>query len=146
MNGTASLLLLFVAAGLLVLAGTGIGRWRGGLPSERDTAIMAAMTGGAATFLLTVLLVTPLVVLPAAAIGVLVVVWLDRREWLQLGAFLVGGGTLVATMQAYRLLNDVLDPAVISGWSPEPLAIGVAAVVLGMWFVVARARQGELER
>jgi hypothetical protein len=143
MNATASLLLLFVAAGLLVLAGGGIGHWRGRPPSKRDAAIMAAMTGGASAFLLTLLLVTPLVVLPAFAIGVLVVNWIHRRAWGQLGAFLVGGGVLVSTMQAFRLLNDALDPAVVSGWSPEPLAIGIAFVILGSSLLIVGARHGE---
>ena len=144
MNGTASLLLLFVAAGLLVLAGPGIGRSRGGVARRRDSALMAAMAGVAATFLFIVMPVIPLVLFPFVITGILLATWVAERAWLLLGGFLVGGGTLLFTMEALRRANDLGDPAVtIPGWTPLPLAIGAAATVFGACLLVAGLRGAE---
>jgi hypothetical protein len=143
MNGTATLLLLFVAAGLLVLLGVGIGRSRGRQPSRRDSALMAGMTGAACAFLTTFMGAGPLV-FPTGATCVLVAIWLIRGQWAQLGAFLIGAGLLVASMQTYQLVNDLLDPAVtVPGWTPAPLAIGVAAVILGTSLFLAAPQRAE---
>jgi hypothetical protein len=140
-NGVASLLLLFVAVGLLVLAGVSIGRTRGREPSERDAALMAAMVGAASAFLLMILLVTPLVVLPGLVIGVLVTDWVRGGRLLHLGAFCFGGGLLVATMQTLTVLNDLSDPAVsVPGWTPIPLAASVAITVVGVALLIAHHR------
>lgn len=136
-----TLILLFVAAGLLVLAGTGIGRVRGRPVSRNDAAVMAGMTGVAVAFLGTVMAVLPLLLFPVAIGGVLVATWTARRQWDQLGAFLVGGGGLVAAMQGVALANDLADPAVsITGWTPIPLAAAVAATIIGIAVLIADRR------
>ena len=139
MNNTAVLLLLFVAAGVLVLLGVGFARSRGRQPSARDTAVMAGMTGMASAFLLTIFLgAGPLMLLAAGAICLLIAAWIRSRQWTPLGALLIGGGLLLAAMHAFQLVNDLLDPAVtIPGWTPVPLALGVAALVLGTSVVLA---------
>lgn len=129
----ASILLLAVAAGLLLLAGVSIGRLRGRQASGTTYTVMAAMTGTALGFLLRLLWVAPLIVFPLAVAGILIAAWLSRREWRLLGAFLVGAGGLWAAMEVLALANDLADPAVtIPGWTPIPLAIGVAAAILGV--------------
>jgi hypothetical protein len=145
-NATAVAALLFVAAGLLVLAGTGIGRARGRRVTSGDAAGMAGMTGVAVAFLFTVMPVVPLVVLPAVIGGVLGIRWIMARQWLVLGAFLIGSGVLVVIGQTYRRLNDLGDPAVIiPGWSPVPLAVGAAITILGAALVVASRNPGHGE-
>lgn len=132
MSGTASILLLFVAGGLLLLAGIGVGRWRGRPPSGRETAIMAAMTGVAVTFLFVVMPVIPLVIFPFVIAGTLVATWISERAWRSLGAFLAGGGLLLFAMQAMSRANDLADPAVtVPGWTPIPMAVGAALAILG---------------
>jgi hypothetical protein len=131
-NATASILLLFVAAGLLLLAGIGIGRWRGRPPSGGETALMAGMTGVAVMFLFVVMPVIPLVIFPFVVAGMLVTNWIHEGSWRPLGAFLVGGGALLFAMQALRRANDLADPAVIiPGWSPIPMAVGAALAIIG---------------
>jgi hypothetical protein len=140
-NTPAVLVLLFVAAGLLVLAGTGIGRVRGRPVTRGDAAGMAGMTGVAVAFLFVVMPVLPLIVLPAAIAGVLGVSWVIARQWHVLGAFLIGGGLLVVIGETYRRLNDLADPAVvIPGWSPVPLAVGAAITVLGATLAIVSLR------
>ena len=146
MSGAASLLLLFVAAGLLLLAGVGIGRWRGRPPSTTESAVMASMTGIAISFLFTVMPVIPIVVFPFAIAGILVVKWTRERAWQQLGAFLVGGGGLVFGMQLLSRVNDLADPAVtVPGWTPIPMAVGAALSILGVTLVTLRSPRGEPE-
>jgi hypothetical protein len=138
-NGTASLLLLFVAAGLLVLAGIGIGRWRGRPPSGAETALMAAMTGVAVMFLLAIIPVIPIVIFPFTIAGMLVASWIQTRSWRPFGAFLVGAGSLLLTMEALRRANDLADPAVtIPGWSPIPMAVGAAVAIIGATLLALR--------
>jgi hypothetical protein len=145
-NAIAVWTLLFVAAGLLVLAGTGIGRARGRRVTRGDAAGMAGMTGMAVAFLFTVMPVVPLVVLPAAIAGILLTRWITARQWLVIGAFLIGTGALVLIGQTYRRLNDLADPAVIiPGWSPLPLAVGAAITILGGTLVVASLAPGRGE-
>lgn len=140
MNNTASLLLLFVAAGLLVVLGVGLGRERGRQPSARDTALMAGMTGITVGFLVMFLSASPLTLGPISIGVTLVGVWWRRNQIGPIGAFLVGGGLLVAVMQIYQLLNDLGDPAVtIPGWTPVPLALGIALAILGTSLVAAAA-------
>jgi hypothetical protein len=138
MPTVASIALLFVAAGLLVLAGVGIGRTRGRAPSARDAGLMAAMTGAAVCFLFTVMPVVPLVILPMAVTGALIAAWISDRRWVSLGAFLVGAGLVLAIPSALQRLNDLADPAVtIPLWTPIPIALGVAATILGVTLLVA---------
>lgn len=146
MNGTVSITLLFVAAGLLLLAGIGIGRWRGRSPSAGETALMAAMTGVAVMFLFVVMPVIPLVVLPFVVAGMLVTKWIQDRAWRPLGAFLVGGGSLLFAMQALRRANDLADAAVtIPGWSPIPMAVGAALAIVGATLLALRPTRTEPE-
>ena len=142
MNDAASLLLLLVAAGLLIVLGVGLGRERGRQPSARDTALMAGMTGIAIGFLVMFLSGSPLAVGPIAIAGVLVAAWWRRAQTALVGAFLVGGGGLVALMSGMWLLNALGDPAVsYPGWTPVPLALGVAAVIFGTSIVIVAARR-----
>jgi hypothetical protein len=53
---------------------------------------MAAMVGVAVTFLFVVMAVIPLVVFPFVIAGILVATWIADGSWMQLGAFLIGGG------------------------------------------------------
>ena len=132
MNDVAIVLLLFVAAGLLVVLGVGLGRERGRQPSGNDTAVMAAMTGTAVGFLGVFLSASPMAIGPVAIGGLLVASWWRRGQTALIGAFLIGSGALVTGMQALALVNDLADPAVsIPGWTPVPLALGVAAAILG---------------
>jgi hypothetical protein len=111
-----------------------------------DAAGMAGMTGVAVAFLFTVMPVVPLVVLPAAIAGVLGIRWITARQWLVLGAFLIGSGSLVVIGQTYRRLNDLGDPSVIiPGWSPVPLAVGAAITILGATLVAASLTAGRGE-
>ena len=140
MNDTASVLLLLVAACLLVVLGVGIGRERGRQPSPRDAALMAGMSGVTIGFLTMFLSASPLVLGPVAIASVLVAAWWSRGQPGLVGAFLVGGGLLVALMNGMWLINDLGDPAVsYPGWTPIPLALGVAAMILGTSLVVAAA-------
>ena len=142
MNDIASLLLLFVAAGLLIVLGVGLGRERGRQPSARDTALMAGMTGIAIGFLVIFLSASPLALGPIAIAAVLVVCWWRRSQVALIGAFLVGGGVMVAFMNAMWLLNDLGDPAVtIPGWTPIPLASAVAAVIVGASMLIVASRR-----
>ena len=147
MTGPASILLLFVAAGLLLLAGIGIGRWRGSPPSAGETALMAGMTGVAVMFLFVVMPVIPIVIFPCVIAGILVTSWVREASWRPLGAFLVGGGALLFAMQALRLANDVADPAVtIPNWSPIPMAVGAALAITGGTLLALRPSRDQLER
>jgi hypothetical protein len=149
MTGTASLLLLFVAAGLLVLAGVGLGRWRGRgrPPSDGETAVMAALTGGAVTFLFVVMQVIPLVIFPFVIAGILVAKWIHERSWRPLGAFLIGGGALLFAMQAIRRANDLADPAVtVPGWTPIPMAVGAALAIVGVTLFAVIPTRDRAER
>ena len=138
MNDAASLLLLLVAAGLLVVLGVNLGRARGRSPSARDTTLMAGMTGVAIGFLVVFLSASPLALGPVAIAGVLVAVWWRRGQVALIGAFLVGGGLLVALMNGMWLVNDLSDPAVsYPGWTPIPLAVGVAAAIMGATLLIA---------
>jgi hypothetical protein len=135
---SASILLLFVAFGLLLLVGVGLARDRGRAESRRDMALMAGMTGVALAFLFVMLAVAPLVVFPLAIGGALVTTWLGARQWVTLGAFLIGAGGFVTVTQALRRANDLADPAVtMPGWSPVPLAVGAAAVIVGATLIIA---------
>jgi Na+/phosphate symporter len=106
--------------------------------TRRDSALMAAMVGAAVTFLFVVMPVIPLVVFPLVIAGILVAAWIEDQSWLPLGAFLIGAGALLFAMEAMSRANDLADPAVmVPGWTPVPLAIGVAAVILGTSLSVA---------
>lgn len=134
----ASLSLLFVAAGLLVIAGASIGRARGHEPSRASSALMAGMTGLGLGFVLYVLFVLPLILFPAAVAGIVVADWLRRRDWLLLGSFLTGAGGLWAVMSGWALVNDLTDAAVsYPGWTPIPLAMGAAATIVGAALLLA---------
>jgi hypothetical protein len=129
--------LLFVGAGLLVLAGVSIGRTRGSRPSRATALVMAAMTGVALGFLLRVLLVPPLLLFPLVVAGILVANWVSRREWPMLGSFLIGAGGLWTAMEGLARLNDLADPAItFPGWTPIPLALAAASVILGVTFLM----------
>ena len=142
MNDTATVLLLFVAAGLLVVLGTGLGRERGRQPSARDTAVMAGMTGIAIGFLVVFLSASPLAFGPIGIAVVLIAAWWRRGQPALIGAFLVGGGVLVAVMNGMWLVNDLGDPAVsYPGWTPITLAGAVAAMIVGATLVVAARRE-----
>jgi hypothetical protein len=135
-------MLLFVAASLLVLGGVAIGRSRGRAVTRRDSALMAAMVGVAVTFLFVVMPVIPLVVFPFVVAGILVTTWIADRSWMAVGAFLIGGGALLSVMEAMAMANDLADPAVsVPGWTPVPLAIGVAAVIFGTSLALADSRR-----
>jgi hypothetical protein len=132
----ASLALLFTAAGLLLILGIRIGRWRGSQPGIRETALMAAMTGVAIGFLVLVLPVVPLLIFPMVIGGILVATWLAERRWTELGAFLLGGGLLWCATETLSLMNDLGDPAVTRpAWTPIPFAMAAAAVILGATLV-----------
>ena len=134
----ASLSLLFVAAGLLVIAAASIGRARGHAPSRASSALMAGMTGLGLGFVLYVLLVPPLILFPVAVAGIVVADWLRRRDWLLLGSFLVGAGGLWAVMSGWALVNDLADDAVSTpGWTPIPLALGAAVTIVGAALLLA---------
>jgi hypothetical protein len=133
MPAIASVSLLYVAAGLLLLAGVSIGRGRGQQPSRTTEALMAAMTGVALGFLLRLLFAGPLLAFPVVIGGMLIASWINRRARHLVGAFLVGAGGLWAAMDLLALASDLSDPAVsYPGWTPIPLAAGVAAVILGV--------------
>jgi hypothetical protein len=137
MPPVAVLSLLFVGAGLLVLAGVSIGRTRGSRTSRATALVMAAMTGVALGFLLRVLLVPPLLVFPLVVAGILVANWVSRREWPMLGSFLIGAGGLWMAMEGLARLHDLADPAVtFPGWTPIPLALAAASVILGVTFLM----------
>jgi hypothetical protein len=146
-NGTASILLLFVAAGLLILAGAGVGRARGRALSRSDAALMAGMTGVTIGFLGMLLSASMLLLGPIAIAAVLLATWASRGRTELVGAFLAGAGLIVAGMQAWAFLNDVSDRAVsIPGWTPVPLATGAAVAILGATLLVAasfEARSGD---
>ena len=143
MNGTAPILLLFGAAGLLLLAGIGIGRWRGRRPSAGETVLMAAMTGVAVMFLFVVMPIIPIVIFPFVVAGMLVTNWIREGALRPLGAFLVGGGGLLFAMQALRRANDLADPAVITpGWTPIPMTLGAALAIVGATLVVVDWKRG----
>ena len=138
MAPAATILLLFVAFGLLLLAGAGIGR--GGEPraSRLDAILKAGMTGVAIAFLFFAMAISPLVVFPLIVASVLIANWLAARHWTLLGAFLVGAGGYLTVTEALRIANDLADPAVtMPGWSPVPLAFGAAAIILGAALMVA---------
>ena len=138
MPAVAAIALLFVAAGLMVLAGIGLGRWRGRPPGPREASVMAAMTGVAITFVFVVMPVIPHVIFPFVIAGILVASWITARQWRPLGAFLVGGGALLFAMQAVSRANDLADPAVtIPGWTPVPMALGAALTILGAALTLA---------
>jgi hypothetical protein len=145
-SGAASPLLLFVAGGILVLAGVGLGRRRGRPPSERDTAIMAALTGVAVSFLFVAMPVIPIVIFPFVIAGTLVATWIAERAWRALGAFLFGGGLLVVAMEAIGRANDIADPAVtVPGWTPIPMAVGAATAIIGATLLAIRSTRSEPE-
>jgi hypothetical protein len=138
MPAAAVIALLFVAAGLVVLAGTGIGRWRGRPPGPREASVMSAMTGVAVMFLFVVMPVIPLVIFPFVVAGILLASWISGRQWRPLGAFLAGAGALLFTMQSLSRANDLADPAVvIPGWTPVPMAVGAALAIIGAALVLA---------
>ncbi|MDQ2673666.1 MAG: hypothetical protein M3Y40_03345 [Chloroflexota bacterium] len=139
----ASLVLLFVAAGLLLILGIRIGRSRGAEASARDAALMAAMTGVAIGFLVLVLPVFPLLIFPMVIGAILVATWLAERRWLELGTFLVAGGLLWCATETLSLINDLGDPAVYRpAWTPIPFGMAIAAVILGASLVMAGRREG----
>ena len=143
MPTVAVIALLFVAAGLVVLAGIGIGRWRGRPPGPREASVMAAMTGIAVMFLFVVMPVIPLVIFPFVVAGILVATWITEKQWRPLGAFLAGGGALLFTMQVLSRANDLADPAVvIPGWTPVPMAVGAALAILGTALVLVGGSEG----
>jgi hypothetical protein len=147
MPNVASLSLMFVAAGLLLLAGVSLGRTRGRQPSRTTRALMAGMTGVALGFLLLIMFVAPLILFPIVIAGILVADWLVRRAWLVLGSFLVGAGGLWTAMQGLALINGLADEAVsYPGWTPIPLAVSAAVTLLGAGLVLATTLRGSRPR
>lgn len=59
---------------------------------------MAAMTGIAVTFLFLVPVI-PLVIFPFVIAGTLIARWIADCDWSRFGAFLIGGGSLLAVME-----------------------------------------------
>lgn len=103
---------------------------------------MAGMTGTALGFLLYVMWVPPLILFPIVVAVIIVADWLARGELVLLGSFLVGAGGLWAGLQGLSLINDLGDEAVTTpGWTPIPLALGVAVTVLGAALVVATRQE-----
>ena len=132
MPSVASLALLFVAAGLLVLAAVGFARGRGTAVSPTLGAALAGLTGVALGFLSYVMPVMPLLLFPIVLGVALTVEWVRRGAWPSFGAFLMGAGGLWAAGQFISRMNDLADQAVsIPDWSPVPLGLGVAAMILG---------------
>jgi Na+/phosphate symporter len=108
---------------------------------------MAAMTGIAVMFLVVVMPVIPMVIFPFVVTGMLVTKWVQERAWRPLGAFLVGGGSLLFAMQLMRRANDLADAAVtIPGWSPIPMAVGAAIAILGATLLALRPTHTEQGR
>lgn len=102
---------------------------------------MAAMTGIAVGFLVMFLSASPLTLGPIGIGLMLVASWWRRNQTGPIGAFLVGMGIMVALLNGMGLVNDYADPAVsIPGWTPVPLALGVALAIFGSALVVAAAR------
>lgn len=142
MPTVASLALLFVAVGLLLLAGVAIGRSGGRAPGRASAGVMAAMTGLATGFLALVMAVIPLIAFPLVMGTILLGAWTQRREWHLVGWFLIGAGSFSALSQALVLANDLSDRAVtIPGWSPVPLALGVAGAILGLTILAVEGLQ-----
>ena len=130
--------LLFAAAGLLVLAGVTLGRARGRPPSASARLLMAGMTGMALGFLLLVMPVLPFALFPLAVACILAADWGRRGAWALLGALLLGGGGFWLLTELQSFVNDVSDAAVSRpGWTPVPLGLSVAAVILGSALLIA---------
>lgn len=99
---------------------------------------MAGMTGITIGFLVTFLSASMLALGPVAIAGVLIAAWWRRGQTALVGAFLIGGGVLVAFMNGMWLVDDLTDAAVsYPGWTPIPLGLGVAAAILGASLLVA---------
>jgi hypothetical protein len=57
---------------------------------------------------------------------------------------LLGFGLLWTAMFGWPRLNDLSDPAITyPGWTPYPLAVGVALVALGLALVIATRRRSD---
>jgi hypothetical protein len=133
MGTTLSILLLFVALGLLLLAAAALRPRSAAAPRTTQTFAMALMTGLALGFLALVFFGHPYMLLPMGIGGVLLASWLRPPQPRAMGALLVGFGVLWTAMLGWSLINDLSDPAVSApGWTPQPLAAGVGLLVLGL--------------
>lgn len=144
MGATLSILLLFVALGLLLLAAATLRRRSGVASRSGQTLAMAMMTGLALGFLALVFLGHPYMLLPLGIGGVLLFGWLRPPQPRAIGALLLGFGVLWTVMLGWSLLNDLADPAVSApGWTPYPLAAGAALLVLGLVLTLGTRERGQ---
>lgn len=141
MPGPAPYIALLVALGLLLVAGASIGRARGCGPNAATQALMAALTGATVGFILLLLPVMPFLLFPAALTAGLSGAWIARRQWALLGWFLVGAGGQWVVSEGWGAWNDLADAAVSRpGWSPLPLVLASAAIVIGLGVLLASRR------
>lgn len=134
----ASVALLFVAGGLLLIAASVAMRAGGRRPAGLPVAT-AAMTGLALGFLSLFLFLIPYVVFPLGISGILVLRWLADGRLTELGAFLVAGAGFWVLEEGAALLNDLSDPAVTYPmWSPIPLALAFGMMVLGTTLIIGQ--------
>jgi hypothetical protein len=100
---------------------------------------MSLMSGLTMGFLSYFLLGSMLVVFPIALAAVLVVEWIRWGHTGQPAAFLIGFGGLWTFLFGWQRWNDLSDPAVTyPGWTPYPLALGVALLTFGVVLSVAK--------
>jgi hypothetical protein len=132
----ASIVLLFVAGGLLLVA---VSHWTAfGRAEPAATRYgLAVMSGLALGFLSLSVAVFPLIVFPVVMAVVLIRHWLAEGRLTELGAFLVAGASFWVLELGYARLTDLGDPAVVTpGWTPIPLAVATALVVLGATLIL----------
>jgi hypothetical protein len=133
MDGTVALILLLVALALLLLGASALRRRSGRAPSSPQSIAMALMTGLALGFLALVFLGHPFMLFPLAIGAVLLAGWIRPMRLALIGALLLGFGLLWTAIFGWQRLNDLSDAAVsYPGWTPYPLAAGVAFTVLGV--------------
>ena len=134
----ASIALLFVAGGLLLIALSCGTRVRGRQIHGLGVA-MAVMTGLALGFLSLFLFLFPFVVFPLGIAGILIARWLAAGRLTELGAFLVAAAGFWVLEEAAALINDLNDPAVTSpAWSPIPLALATGLMVFGATLIIGQ--------
>jgi hypothetical protein len=133
MQGLTAVVLLLVALALLLLGASALRRRSGMTPSASQSVAMALMTGAALGFLALVFLGHPFMLFPLAIGVALLAGWARPARLALIGALLLGFGLLWAAMFGWQRLNDLADPAVsYPGWTPFPLAAGLALTVLGI--------------
>ena len=58
--------------------------------------------------------------------------WVRHQRGRELGGFLTGAGAIWVWGEVAAVMNDLSDAAVTSpGWTPIPLAVSLAAMILG---------------